>query len=301
MSLHYSIVIPHKNIPELLVRCINSIQERDDIQVIVVDDNSDDAETYLDKYPELSRPDIEFIITKEGRGAGYARNIGLKHVIGEWVLFADADDFFLPGWTDLTDQYLNSDADVIQFWIDDILDHSECGWHNKVLDNYSRGKRTDRECLFSNITCWAKMFKKNFLIKDRISFEEVKCGNDVSFGYQVAVKAKRIVISPFAIYDVTYREGSLTTINNREYSWIRYTVEKNAKAFAAENGFQKYELPHIIEALKSWRELGLNDYLLFIWHERKEIRRASMVKMENKPFNYRHPYLYVLLVLLKLV
>ena len=46
-SINYSIIIPHKNIPELLVRCLNSIPEREDIQVIVVDDCSDDADTYL--------------------------------------------------------------------------------------------------------------------------------------------------------------------------------------------------------------------------------------------------------------
>ena len=37
----YSFIIPHKNCPNLLQRCVDSIPERDDVQVIVVDDNSD--------------------------------------------------------------------------------------------------------------------------------------------------------------------------------------------------------------------------------------------------------------------
>ena len=37
----YSVIIPHKNTPELLQRCLASIPKRVDIQVIVVDDNSD--------------------------------------------------------------------------------------------------------------------------------------------------------------------------------------------------------------------------------------------------------------------
>ena len=41
MSYNYSIIIPHKNIPELLQRCLDSIPKREDIQIIVVDDNSD--------------------------------------------------------------------------------------------------------------------------------------------------------------------------------------------------------------------------------------------------------------------
>ena len=39
--VNYSIIIPHKNSADLLQYCLNSIPLRDDIQVIVVDDNSD--------------------------------------------------------------------------------------------------------------------------------------------------------------------------------------------------------------------------------------------------------------------
>ena len=40
-EFNYSFIIPHKNCPDLLQRCVDSIPERDDVQVIVVDDNSD--------------------------------------------------------------------------------------------------------------------------------------------------------------------------------------------------------------------------------------------------------------------
>jgi len=39
--INYSIIIPHKNIPHLLVRCLDSIPQREDVQIIVADDNSD--------------------------------------------------------------------------------------------------------------------------------------------------------------------------------------------------------------------------------------------------------------------
>ena len=87
----FSIIIPHYDIPDLLMRCLKSIPVSEDIQVIVVDDNSPDADTYLERYPELSRPYLEFIRTTKGGGAGYARNVGLDHAKGKWLLFADAD------------------------------------------------------------------------------------------------------------------------------------------------------------------------------------------------------------------
>ena len=41
--IKYSIIIPHKNSPDLLKRCLESIPDRTDIQVVVVDDNSSSA------------------------------------------------------------------------------------------------------------------------------------------------------------------------------------------------------------------------------------------------------------------
>ncbi|MFS2760521.1 glycosyltransferase, partial [Phocaeicola vulgatus] len=39
-SYHYSIIIPHKNTPRLLERCLCSIPTWDEIQIIIIDDNS---------------------------------------------------------------------------------------------------------------------------------------------------------------------------------------------------------------------------------------------------------------------
>ena len=61
MNPLFTIIIPHKDIPDLLMRCLKSIPVSEDIQVIVVDDNSADADTYLDKYQELSRVTTKLI------------------------------------------------------------------------------------------------------------------------------------------------------------------------------------------------------------------------------------------------
>ena len=68
--INYSIIIPHKNIPNLLQRCLDSIPNREDVQIIVVDDNSDPNIVDFDKFPGLNRCNVEVIFTKEGKGAG---------------------------------------------------------------------------------------------------------------------------------------------------------------------------------------------------------------------------------------
>ena len=65
------------------MRCLKSTPVSEDIQVIVVDDHSPDADTYLERYPELSRPYLGFIRAPKNGGSGYARNIGLDHAKGK--------------------------------------------------------------------------------------------------------------------------------------------------------------------------------------------------------------------------
>lgn len=51
----YSIIIPHKNIPDLLRRCLDSIPQRPDIQIIVVDDNSSPDKVDFAHFPGRER------------------------------------------------------------------------------------------------------------------------------------------------------------------------------------------------------------------------------------------------------
>lgn len=51
-QFNYTIIIPHYNIPSLLERCISSIPQRNDIQIIVIDDcspNSQELRTTIEK------------------------------------------------------------------------------------------------------------------------------------------------------------------------------------------------------------------------------------------------------------
>lgn len=71
-NYNYTVIIPHYNIPDFLMRCLESIPVRKDIQVIVIDDCSPGVSEYLLKYPQLSRPYLEYYSTPIGGSAGRA-------------------------------------------------------------------------------------------------------------------------------------------------------------------------------------------------------------------------------------
>lgn len=51
MKHYYNIIIPHKNTPKLLQRCLDSIPQRDDLHIIIVDDNSDLEKMDFEHFP----------------------------------------------------------------------------------------------------------------------------------------------------------------------------------------------------------------------------------------------------------
>jgi len=95
-----SVVIPTRNRAHLVCEAIESAlaQRRGQVEVIVVDDGStDDTATMLGR---TYGPRIHLLSLPEHRGAGAARNAGVRLATGEMVGFLDDDDLWLPGKLD---------------------------------------------------------------------------------------------------------------------------------------------------------------------------------------------------------
>ena len=212
----FSIIIPHYDIPDLLMRCLESIPVSEDIQVIVVDDNSPNADTYLEKYPELSRPYLEFIRTTRGGGAGYARNVGLDYAKGKWLLFADADDFYVDNMYEIITSYVDSKADVIYFKKKSVLSEDitkpakRDDYINHFIDQYFETHDERLVRAYMGIP-WAKMIRMEIVRETELRFDETKYTNDYYFIAFVGCYAKKIEVSSEILYIATLRQGSLTS------------------------------------------------------------------------------------------
>lgn len=214
MSPLFSIIIPHKDIPDLLMRCLKSIPVSEDIQVIVVDDNSADADTYLERYPELSRPYLEFIRTTKGGGPGYARNIALEHAQGKWILFADSDDFYVDNMSDIIYSHVDSEADVIFFKNKAVLSDNisiranRSSYVNERIDQYLADG--DEWPVRAKIYVpWGKMIKRSLIVKHDIRFDEVLYSDDNYFSLLIGYYADKIKVVNEVLYVVTFRPNSI--------------------------------------------------------------------------------------------
>lgn len=89
-----SIIVPVYNAEKYLERCISSLrnQSLEDIEIILIDDSSTDSS--LEICNKAAEEDFRIkVIHKVNEGAGMARNAALKIATGEYIGFADSDDF----------------------------------------------------------------------------------------------------------------------------------------------------------------------------------------------------------------
>lgn len=264
-----SIIIPHHNTPQLLQRCIDSIPDREDVQIYIVDDNSDSPIVDFGNFPGKERSNTQIFFTKEGRGAGYARNVGLQHAKGDWLLFADSDDFFVPDFYEIVSQYFNSDSEMVLFKAQSV--------DSETLEPSNRNENINRridECLAGNITAkeasirvqspWCRLIRRDFVEWNKIRFDEVMACNDAMFCTKATCLATSISACEEPIYVVTYRQGSLwnSRKNNPKNHLIRLEVQIRRNNYVRPYGFKP--LPIIGYVIKSL-DINFVTFIKALW------------------------------------
>lgn len=221
----YTIIIPHRDIPLLLKRCLASLPEREDIEVIVVDDNSRE-ELRPDAYPDILPAHVRLLPTREGRGAGYARNVALDAARGEWILFADADDYFTPGFIGCLDAAADPDTDLLFFGAESVDgDGNPVPFHGSELSDALRLYREDRAAGELRLRYefgppWGKLIRRSLIERHAIRFEEVPRHNDTLFSLRVGLHAGRVKVLDTPLYRNVRRADSVTTAGREPLSLV---------------------------------------------------------------------------------
>ena len=111
-----SVVVPVYNVQPYLAQCVESIRSQTfcDLEIILVNDGSpDECPKLCDEY--AAKDERVKVVHRSNGGLSEARNAGVKVAGGEWIYFADSDD-----WLDtaaiqkLYNFAIANDCDVVQ-------------------------------------------------------------------------------------------------------------------------------------------------------------------------------------------
>lgn len=294
MRFKYSIIIPHHNTSSMLSRMLKSIPEREDTQIVVVDDHSDTSE--VEALKRLIHINLELCFLPENHGAGYARNIGLEKVLGEWTLVVDADDVFAENTFDVFDKNVDENLDLLCFCAKcfdastgkiskykDMSDESVRMFIQKET-KYSRNRFRYR-----NTVCWNKLVKTDFLRKNNIKFEDCQVNNDVYYALQVCHKAKNIKVIPDELYCYMINDNSIThkkrTIEREFLFYIQVQKRNGLYKALGLNGYPFYRptylyIPFLIKKKGICGMIGFFKYLNIHREEVLEARKSYLSILE---------------------
>lgn len=206
-NVKVSIIIPVYNAEIYLVQCIDSIitQTLKSIEIICIDDGSTDTSLAILRQYETKDSRIK-VYTKPNSGYGHTINYGLRRSNGKYISIVESDDFIdEKGIESLYKCAEKNKADYVR---SNYYKYSEkIDRLNESLDLYPYNKviSTSEEMrLFYDIEVspWACLYRKNFLVENKIYMNETPGAafQDNSWQFIVLLKAKRIVLLKEAFY-----------------------------------------------------------------------------------------------------
>jgi glycosyltransferase involved in cell wall biosynthesis len=268
--------------------------QQPDYQVIVVDDASTGSCVAQLHALEGKFVNVEWIYLTENVGGGGARNAGLEIAKGEYVIFADADDFFLPTFANILDKYRDEhDADII--FCNAISLYNEtflpCSRANP-LQRYIKLSETSPQKAELNLRYlfgepWCRIIKRATIELYSIKFEQRKSHNDTLFTYTLGYFAKNILIEKTAVYCVTRSNKSVSTNNYNGRLENRVKVFSTKNKFLADHKikiFDNHLLDPFVEAItmRNWPLLKK----LFLIANDNGISRYVLYRKLSKTFAY---------------
>jgi len=216
--MKYSLIVPLYNRENTIKACLDSlmVQEETDYEIIIVDDGSTDgsgkiADEYSQKYPFIK------VIHKENGGLSSARNEGVKYANGQYVLFPDSDDEYLPNLLSYLNKFFGNDLICFGHFIEY---QSKVEEKAIVKEDITTNQVDLKEALYliENVgafnVAWNKAYKKELIID--LLFENLMPAEDLVFNCNYYLKCKSVALIKEKLYRYMRKEDvSLATKYNK--------------------------------------------------------------------------------------
>ena len=224
-DIKVSVIIPVYNSEKYLRQCLDSVigQTLKEIEIICVDDGSTDSspeilEAYKEADPRVS------VFRQQNQYAGAARNNGMEHAAGEYLVFWDSDDYFdASALEKMYGKAAETGADVClcdakQFYEGPQFETEKGMYlnHRYLPETVPFSRRTHPDVILNviNAAPWTKMFRTAFIREYGLRFQLYRNGEDVYFVECALALAERVtyVDEPLVCYRRNQQNSLLATM-----------------------------------------------------------------------------------------
>ena len=220
-----TVIIPVYNAEKTICRCLDSLllQPHSNTEILLIDDGSTDSSESICRSYVGTHRDV-YYFKKANGGVSSARNFGLDHASGDYVLFVDSDDYVADNYLATIDSVLSDyDYDLVQLsnYIENketIITRSRKDFHatNRgellpYLMKMLHQKRSNQP--------WAKVYKRSIIQENGIRFpEEIEIGEDRAFLIYYSFYISSFCVSSIPVYFVNIEnDGSLSRKRRQDF------------------------------------------------------------------------------------
>lgn len=234
-----SVIVPIYNTEKYLVECVESIRKQtySNIEIILVDDGSTDAS--IEICDEFAEKDSRVrVFHKENEGVAVARNFGIQHSNGQYVVIVDSDDVAVDKMIEvLYTQIKENDADIAvgNYYI---YDESDGNFYYYITDDdYCVEVLSSQELIDRQAGAWKwnstafmlttfKLYKK--VLFNDVSFTHGRRFDDEASTHRLFLRSKKTVFVNDNVYLYRRRSGSIMR-SKFDLSWASDLVEVFSK------------------------------------------------------------------------
>lgn len=221
-----SIIIPVFNVQNYLKQCINSFHlynkyKSTDVEIILIDDGStDESKNICDDLAK--KYEIIKSIHIQNSGQSVARNIGLEHANGRWILYVDSDDIVRNGYIEWALSVINDvgSNDIVMFDFKPFISLDSITKYNSLLQyNSEKLKVVTKDNAMYYLTTskygnylWNKIFPREVL--EQVKLPEGQIYEDIATAYKYFEACNKVRIYKDVVYYYRQRSGSSVHLIN---------------------------------------------------------------------------------------
>lgn len=202
-----SIIMPLYNAERYLEECLNSVSRQTftDFELICVNDASTDSTLEIVEHFREKDTRIRILSNEVRSGAAYSRNRGMEEAAGEYLSFLDGDDIFDEEMLCAAYQAAEEcKADIVMYEYKHVpsdairqklrVSHGETFKERYCRMPFSVQEQGPHEWLNWGLSPCNKLYKKEFIQKQRLSFQNLPSSNDVFFVCMALMLSERSLL-----------------------------------------------------------------------------------------------------------
>lgn len=265
----FSIIIPVYNVEKYIDGCLKSVmnQSYKDYEVIVVNDGTKDNSMDIVKNYDVK------VIEQKNQGLSAARNTGVKHAKGDYLIFLDSDDSWNENLLEEISKSLKNNPDVVRFQIQETYeDKDEVKPFNEQAFKGKNGveafETISKFHFIENAWCYA--IRREYYKKNKFSFKVGTIHEDYGLTPLIIIKANKVNCIEYIGYNYLQRQGSIMSSTAYEkiqkrvgdmYEHYLYLIKEINKTKLDSKVFKSYAANSVL--LKLF-ELNKEDYKVYM-------------------------------------